>query len=321
MMQYSSKWAHVFEAFVELKLASGYRYTSEQEQLKRFDRFLATRCISLDDITRDVVDAWTAKRSHERPRTHRTRLSLSIQFLKYARSRGVKTYIPDARLTAIKRTDFIPYIFTHRQIHQLLSTADQLAVDSRAPERHIVMPVLFRVLCCCGLRVSEVIKLKYGDVNLSDGTLRINDTKFRKDRWVPLSKSLHNQVTTYCSAMKLQHDDAPLFPTVTGKCYDKRTIYGTFRMLLRKIGIHHGGRGCGPRLHDLRHTFAVHCLERWYRNGDDLNACLPLLVVYMGHQTLLGTQRYLQLTPRVFPEINQKLEALFHECTSMEATA
>ena len=321
MMQYSSKWAHVFEAFVELKLASGYRYTSEQEQLKRFDRFLATQCISLEDITRDVVDAWTAKRSHERPRTHRTRLSLTIQFLKYARSRGVNTYIPDSRSSAIRRTDFLPYIFTHEQVRDLLKAADQLPADSRSPERHVVIPVLFRILCCCGLRVSEAVKLKYGDVNLADGTLRINDTKFRKDRLVPLSRTLQGQLVDYCSSMKLHAFDEPLFPTAAGKCYDTGTIYQTFRRLLRAIGIHHGGRGCGPRLHDLRHTFAVHCLERWYRNGDALNACLPLLVVYMGHQTLLGTQRYLQLTPRIFPEVNQKLEALFHDCTSTEAAS
>lgn len=321
MMQFSSKWAHVFEAFVELKLASGYRYTSEQEQLKRFDRFLATQVASFNDITRDVVDAWTAKRSHERPRTHRTRLSLTIQFLTYARSRDVNTYIPDSRLTAIRRTDFVPYIFTHQQVRDLLNAADQLPVDSRSPERHVVMPVLFRILCCCGLRVSEAVKLKYGDLNLANGTLRINDTKFRKDRLVPLSKTLHCQLVDYCSSMKLQASDEPLFPTAAGKGYDVCTIYQTFRRLLREIGIQHGGRGFGPRLHDLRHTFAVHCLERWYRNGDDLNACLPLLVVYMGHQTLLGTQRYLQLTPRIFPEVNQKLEALFHDCTSAEVVS
>lgn len=321
MMQYSSKWAHVFESFVEIKLASGYRYTSEQEQLKRLDRFLATQCASLGNISRDIVDAWTAKRSHERPRTHRTRLSLTIQFLKYARLHGANTYIPDSRLSAIRHTDFVPYIFTHQQVKDLLNAADQLTVDSRSPERHVVMPVLFRILCCCGLRVSEAVKLKYGDVNLADGILRINDTKFRKDRLVPLSRTLHGQIVDYCSSMKLQASDEPLFPTVAGECYNKHTVYVMFRKLLRKIGIHHGGRGCGPRLHDLRHTFAVHCLERWYRNGDDLNACLPLLVVYMGHQTLLGTQRYLQLTPRIFPEVNQKLEALFHDCTSAEVVS
>jgi integrase/recombinase XerD len=319
MTQYKSRLSHVFDAFVALKLASGYRYNTEQALLKRFDRYLVDRQCSSTVVSREIVEQWTAKSPHERPRTQSSRLTITIQFLKHARSYGVDAYIPDSRLAAIKRTDFVPYIFTHSQMRHLLIAVDQLKVDSRAPERHIVMPVLFRLLCGCGLRVSEAVNLKFGNVNLNDGTLRINDTKFHKDRLIPLSKSVSDQLADYCVTMGFRQIEEPLFPTAAGKAYDKRTVYQIFRSLLRQTGIQHGGRGCGPRLHDLRHTFAVHCLERWYRNGDDLHACLPLLVVYLGHQTLLGTQRYLQLTPRIFPEINQKLEALFHGCNSLEA--
>jgi integrase len=77
---------------------------------------------------------------------------------------------------------------------------------------------------------------------------------------------------------------------------------------LRECGIPHLGRGKGPRLHELRHAFAIHTLARWYREGDDLSAKLPLLATYMGHQSLVGTQRYLRLTPEIFPDIRTRLE-------------
>jgi integrase/recombinase XerD len=92
-----------------------------------------------------------------------------------------------------------------------------------------------------------------------------------------------------------------------------RTVYGLFRKLLLQCGIPHAGRGTGPRIHDLRHTFAVHTLLRWYRNGEDLDAKLPLLATYLGHQHLSGTQRYLHLTAELFPEITARLDAVFGE--------
>ncbi len=89
------------------------------------------------------------------------------------------------------------------------------------------------------------------------------------------------------------------------------SIYHQFRRLLREIGIPHGGKGQGPRLHDLRHTFAVHRLEQWYRQGENLGAKLPLLSTYMGHRSLVGTQRYLRLTPAIFPDIQRRLDKQF----------
>jgi len=90
-------------------------------------------------------------------------------------------------------------------------------------------------------------------------------------------------------------------------------VYTAFRELLMQCGIAHAGRGKGPRIHDYRHLFAVHTLRRWYRNGEDLDAKLPLLATYLGHQHLSGTQRYLHLTAELFPEIATRLDAAFGE--------
>jgi len=98
------------------------------------------------------------------------------------------------------------------------------------------------------------------------------------------------------------------FPSRDGGYYGCNAIYLVFRIILKRIGIKHGGHGYGPRLHDLRHTFAVHRLIGWYRERENLNAKLPLLATYLGHQGMNGTQRYLHLVPKLLPEVTETLE-------------
>lgn len=101
------------------------------------------------------------------------------------------------------------------------------------------------------------------------------------------------------------------FPAPDGGPYSNDAAYVAFRQILRAAGISHGGRGQGPRPHDLRHTFAVHCLIRWYREGLDLDTQLPVLATYMGHRSIKGTQRYLRLTADLFPDVAARLETTF----------
>ncbi len=108
-----------------------------------------------------------------------------------------------------------------------------------------------------------------------------------------------------------QSCDAIFFPAPHGGAYHRLTMYNIFREFLWTCGIAHGGRGHGPRLHDLRHTFAVHRLMQWDREGVDLGAKLPVLATYMGHLNLSGTQRYLQLTAELFPELSSRLDTLY----------
>ena len=159
----------------------------------------------------------------------------------------------------------------------------------------------------------EGLKLRVRDVDLSQGIVTVRQGKFRKDRLVPLALSLVNRLRKYAASLENRPLDAILFPAPDGGPFSLRTVYGLFRKLLLKCGIAHAGRGKGPRIHDLRHTFAVHTLLRWYRDGEDLDAKLPLLATYLGHQHLSGTQRYLHLTAELFPEITARVDALFGE--------
>lgn len=312
---HSSLAPHI-ASFLEEKRACGYRYTSETHMLRAFDRFLLQNSCPAQELPRNLVEHWTMRLPHQRPRTHRAHVAIVSQFARYLRGRGVRAYVPDPKLTSAIRLDFTPYIFTREEVRRILGAADHLPVDARAPERHLVMPEIFRVLCGCGLRVGEATRLRVKDVDFDQGILTIRQGKFRKDRLVPMVPSLTERLRRYARRMRLSLPDAVLFPNPCNGAYSIGTVYAIFRRLLEASAIPHGGRGKGPRLHDLRHTFAVHCLERWYRRGDDLNARLPLLVAYLGHQGLSGTQRYLRLTPDVFPDITARLDALFHRTLS-----
>jgi integrase len=175
------------------------------------------------------------------------------------------------------------------------------------------MPEIFRLLYGCGFRLGEVLHLRVQDVDLDQGILTVRQGKGGKDRFVPPASSLVQRLRTYAEGLGHRPPEAFFFPAPHGGPWSLRTVYALFRQLLLQCRIPHGGRGKGPRVHDLRHGFAVHTLLRWYHEGADLDAKLPLLATYLGHQHLSGTQRYLHLTAELFPEIVARVDAAFGE--------
>ena len=307
-IQAHSPLSELMGKFIQEKQTYGYRYNRESQELLRLDRFLCKLGLQSLELPRDIVDKWTAKRDNEKPSNQRLRIIRIRQFALYLCRQGIDAYVSETTKANIKCIEFIPYIFNRQQIGNILQAADSTPPDSRSPIRHLIMPEVFRLLYCCGMRVSEVIRLKFSDVNLATGILSIFETKFNKDRLVPMAPTMTVRLRKYVSILGEGDASSVFFPKVDGTPYSKGTIYYFFRQLLWKCNIPHGGRGKGPRLHDLRHAFAIHRLESWYRQGVDLSVKLPLLATYMGHKNLVSTQWYLRLTPEIFPNIVKQLE-------------
>lgn len=317
--EFHSPLAELMKAFLQEKMACGNRYTSEGNYLHSLDRFLVSHGLASAELPRPLVEAWTAKRAHERPSTHQRRVGVTRRLAQYLVRHGVKAHIPDARANAIAhRRDFVPYIFTREEIARLLRAVDQIQPHAKSPLRYRVMPEVFRLLYGCGMRVGEVLALRVRHVDLDSGVLIVREAKFDKDRFVPVASSLADRLRSYDATFGLRSDDDVFFPAPGGSEYSHGAVYDTFRALLSAAGIRHGGRGRGPRLHDLRATFAVHRLEAWYRQGEDLNAKLPILSTYLGHDRLAGTQWYLRLTPNLFPDIVASLEKTVGEVIPAE---
>ena len=319
-LKFTSSLAGPITEFIAEKRALGYRYVAEVDWLRVFDRYLVARGHTSCDLPRRVVQEWSSKRLHESGKTHCSRVSVLRQFALFLVRQGNNAYVPDIRRGPVHRRSFKPWIFSRMQMQNLITAVDGIGQDCRAPLRHLVMPELFRVLYGCGLRCGEAARLSVHDVNLNDGVLTIREGKFRQDRLVPLATGLSERLRIYAMMVGLQSSDSAFFPAPHGGRYSVSRIYDIFRQILRVAGIPHGGPGIGPRLHDLRATFAVHRVEKWYREGADLGVKLPVLSAYMGHQSLVGTQKYLRLTQAIFPELARHFEQAYgHLLPSMPA--
>ncbi|KVE34897.1 integrase [Burkholderia sp. TSV86] len=309
--QFRSPVGSLMEQFVQEKRACGYRYNEAARLLARFDRFLSDEALSECELPRSISRKWLSKQPHECRGTHYHRICAVRQFALFMCRLGYPADVPERSLLVRYDDGFSPRILTHAEISRLFDAADQLTPTARAPMRHLIMPEVFRLLYGCGLRLGEVLHLRVADVDLERGILTVRDSKFRKDRLVPPALPLVQRLRTYAQVMGDRPSDAYFFPSPSGGPYSLSAVYWVFRDLLLRCGIAHAGRGKGPRVHDLRHAYAVHALLRWCRQGADLNVKLPVLATYMGHQSLAGTQRYLHLIAELFPEITLRSNAAF----------
>ena len=308
---FESPLGPLMEQFVRERRALGYRYDTAAYHLMCFDRFLADEAPHEETLSRPATRKWLARRPHEGGRSQRNRLGVIRQFAKFLCRLGHPAYVPERGLAAKGDKGFRPRVLTHDEVARLLRAADGFTPTARSRYRHLVMPEVFRLLCGCGFRISEVLKLRVADVDLNRGVLTVRDGKFGKDRLVPPALPLVKRLRAYEAAIGPRPDDAFFFPSSRGGAWRSGSVYELFRQLLFRCGIPYGGRGKGPRLHDLRHTFAVHALLRWYRQGADLDAKVAVLATYMGHQSVEGTQWYLHLTAELFPEVTARSHASF----------
>jgi integrase/recombinase XerD len=304
--------APLMEQFIQEKRACGHRYHHAASILSRFDAFLCSQGLGQCELPRSHNRQWLAKQPHESAANQQYRISVVRQFAMYMCRLGHRADVPDQMCGVRRATPFSPRILTHAEIERLLAAVDQLRPDAKAsPWRHLVMPEVFRLLYGCGLRVNEVLQLRVADVDLAHGVLTVRAAKFGKDRLVPPALPLVQRLVQYAAEIGPRADDAYFFPSAQGGSWSTQGIYALYRKLLYRSGISHGGRGRGPRIHDLRHTFAVHTLLRWYREGADLQAKLPVLATYLGHVSVEGTQQYLHLTAEMFPEVVVRVNDAF----------
>lgn len=308
---YESFFKDYLRSHVDLKQALRYKYETDAAHLKRFDQYLVENYPLATSITKEIVLTWCRKKTYEAQANQCTRAGTLRQFTKYLDSIGIEAYIlPKGYFPSEK--PYVPYIYTQDELSRFFAKTDQCCACSEFPERHLIMPVLFRMLYLCGLRVSEARLLKVGDVDLENGILSIQHSKKDNSRLVPMSDALAEGCRQYSKKVHpFPVSDDYFFPALGGKPMTIGNVYKNFRKFLWQAGISHHGRGRGPRVHDFRHTYAVHCLKKWVGQGKDLAAYLPVLKTYLGHDSFEETAYYLRLTADVFPDITLKLETCY----------
>ncbi|MBW2647316.1 MAG: tyrosine-type recombinase/integrase [Deltaproteobacteria bacterium] len=201
---------------------------------------------------------------------------------------------------------FHPYIFRKQEIAALLSAASTLPPpESLRPHTY---RTLLGLLYTTGIRTGEAFALTIKDFHSKLDLLYITEGKFKKARWVPLHPSTSRMLNQYIER-RLRNaprtPDSPLFISQRAHRLSHNTVYYAFRQLLEKCGIVHN-KHTGPRMHDLRHTFAVHRLLAWYQDKQDINARLPALATYMGHVSVCSTHIYLRPTAELLEQVNNR---------------
>lgn len=308
---FRSNLAAHFAGFLALKRAVGCKYTHGTSILRDFDRFLAEQRFE-GPITSQLLARWHALRPGLSAESHRGRQVLMRQFCVYLHRYHPETYVPDPLLGQRAIPRLRPRIVGPEQLQVLLAAVPEVASGRRFPLRPHTYRVLFILLYTTGLRISEARTLRLVDVDLGRRFMVIRETKFGKSRIVPFSDGLLELLREYLATRQQllgpAAGDAPFFVTQYGRHYSKTSIGTVWQKLLRATQMG-GGRGKGPRIHDLRHSFATLRLLAWYREGVDVEARLPVLSTFLGHSSVGSTQRYLT----ILPEIQQAASERFRQ--------
>jgi integrase len=300
----------LIEDFIDLKRSTGYRYVKEAAYLRQFESYCASKEITEPTLTKELADGWCEKLPHERGRNDtQQRITCLRQLALYLVSLGKNAYIPINQAHIRQRkSEFSVYVFTHNEMDAIFEQSNRIYPNRRST-MHLVLPILIRLLYSSGLRVMEALNLQLKHVDFAEGIIRIANAKFNKDRLIPLSGSMRAVLHEYCALMHpLYGPEDYLFVGVSRVPLTHHIVYTRFRELLVMAGIHHAGRGNGPRIHDVRHTFCCHSLQAAIQAGSDPTNMLPLLSEYLGHESLAATSRYLRMTAEVYPSVQEAVE-------------
>jgi integrase/recombinase XerD len=301
--------ADAITALVAEKRIVGYKYVAEERALARFSAFCCARFPGLDAPSQAAVEAWVAAAQERgvKPATLQTLVAPLRELSRWLGRRGVPAYVLPAGVLP-RPTRYVPHIYTDAELAALFAQTDRCCYCLAVPFRHLVMPVLFRTIYACSLRASEARLLRFDDVDIDAGVLQVRDAKGGKDRQVPASEPVRQRLVDYHAQVVGRSGGEWFFPGTAGAPLSLGNLDKNFRRFLWQARISHGGRGHGPRVHDLRHTAAVNNLRAWFARGDDIGALLPVLQAYMGHASPDDTAYYLRLTAESYPHITAEVQ-------------
>ena len=306
-------YADLIKQYIDYKRSLGFKMEDTDERLRRFDTLTIEHEETKTGISKELFDQWSKPFPEESECNRYIRISILRQFSAYLQLIGYDSYIP--KLPKYSST-FTPHIYTKKEISSIFEACDKLFVKRRYMYSQIcVMPTLVRLLYGTGLRVGEALKLKHKDVNLEQGFIILHECKNGCDRAVPLSNSLVEVFKDYLMYKQNQSvnidSESVFFTAPDGSSCKVCTVYEIFRTILFKAGISYQGRGIGPRLHDLRHTFCVNTLVRMSEAGLDLYYSMPILMTFIGHQSVEATNKYVRLTSEMYPNLLMKVDEAY----------
>lgn len=300
--------AQAVEQYIEHKLSLGMKFNSSATILRSFARVAGE--VAPDDFNGEQIRAFLFARNCA-AQTASRKWSALRGFYSFAVTRKIAISSPLPATMPQVSQRLVPHIYTDAELQRLLQATAHLPLSKLQPH---TMQALVLTLYGAGLRISEAVRLVMSDVDLVNRILNIRLSKFYKDRLVPVGSDLTFVLWNYMAARRClghsQDNSAPFFVTDTGDPLSIQLAEQGFRRLckLAQVDRQDGGR-YQPRLHDLRHSFAVHRLIAWYKAGAEVNRMLPKLSTYLGHRKPSYTICYLTMTPELLQQASTRFES------------
>ena len=296
------------QEYLSLRRGLGFKLHEAGKALPKFVTFLDQKHASV--ITCRLALDWAQQSPTVQPAECARRLSIVRGFARYRSATDPRTEIPPDGLLPFRPKRARPYLYSEKEIRSLLAAAMQL--PDRGGLRPWTYHFLFGLLSVTGLRLGEARNLELQDVDLPARVLTVRGAKFGKSRLVPLHQSTCRVLADYLRRRERHWAkravSSYLFVSNWGNRLDGGEIHRTFYALSRQIGLRGPNDSHGPRLHDMRHRFAVMTLLRWYRAGEDAERRLPTLSAYLGHIHVSDTFWYLSAWPELMHEAMVRLE-------------
>jgi integrase len=301
------KLTEVVDAYLTRQRSLGMRFEDAGRMLYRFSRVIGNP--DIDEVTPEAVTKFLHGDGNLSG-TWMLKYKVLKGLYRFAVSRG---YVCDSPLpTSFPKLppQQTPYVYSTQELCRLLESTSVLRVG-HSPHVPTIYRTLLLLLYGSGLRISEALSLAIQDVDLSAQVITVRDTKFFKTRIVPIGPRLARELAAHMERRRFlplpAGEASPLFTTRDGRPWSYTRVISWFQHVRRAAGI-----GCPvgeprpPRLHDIRHTAAVHRVVAWYRSGEDVQRLLPQLATYLGHLNIQSTQRYLQMTPDLLQAASQR---------------
>jgi integrase len=279
-----------YSDMLDLKVSLGFSRNTYQPHLREFLSYCKENHPEATTITKIMFENWLQLQHFKTNATHNNAVSRIREFTKFQAAMGKETFIPDERYS-VKKVQYIPYILCDDEMQKLFHAFDTLTPHFEAPGREFIVPVLFRMMYCCGMRPSEPLNLLSEDVDLQEGDVYIRASKRKKDRHIIMSA----EVTALCRKYDtIAGNRKFFFERWDGSKLPRHWMTKQFHICWRNSGLIKRGN---PRPYDLRHNFATRTLMRWSDESRDIMAMLPYLSTYMGHTCFSHTLYYVHLLP------------------------
>jgi integrase/recombinase XerD len=293
--------------YLSLRRSLGFKLKDHESCLWEFISFLKKKNSSRLSIR--MALQFAAQHQHHPPARWAARLRMVRGFARYRSGEDPTTEIPPLGLLPYRALRARPYLYSAKEIRELLKAAQNL--HSTSTLKPWTYYCLFGLLATTGMRISEALNLQVRDVDWSEGIITIHGTKFGKSRLIPLHPSTRKVLAAYAERRDRFFGRKPVSHFLVsgrGTRLDGGDVRRTFYRLSRQTGLREVSASHGPRLHDFRHRFAIQTLVRWYRQGKDVQRRLPVLSTYLGHAHVTDTYWYLTSTPELMGVAGKRME-------------